>query len=386
MPPKRIASEYEEELKKLLLEKDLDSGKNYKPESVRVFTTSLFKVYGLMGGEGGLPNLNYLLKYKEVIGKITAKNDKGEYIIKLNTQISYFNAIIIGLSVTHAPSELSQHYENIRDIVKDERDASFRDKDGGKVNPPQQAEGLQITKEQIMKMIDSFVWESKKSQQMLKDSKQRDAPVKRRNAMMKALIFYIHTIYPYRNNLAGMKIIDFKEYEEMKYGSEEDEDNPVEHMLEMRKKLGANNWLVVQPKSMTFVNVKYKTSNKYGIIVDRITDKRLLEMLRKWITDEDFLNTDMGKPMFNGTPLLSWAKSGTPLTSNELSHLMLDTTKKYFKLESGGIGSTLMAKIFSLMPDDPKTASIHEMKGAQAQAKSRGHSMATKQSTYDPKK
>jgi hypothetical protein len=142
---------------------------------------------------------------------------------------------------------------------------------------------------------------------------------------------------------------------------------------------------VVQPKSLTFVNVKYKTSNKYGVIVDKITNKQLIEFIREWIGGEDFLNTAIGKPMFNGTPLLAWKNTGTPLTSNELSHLMLDTTKKYFKLEKG-IGSTLMAKIFTLMPDDPKKASIYTMKKAQAQAKSRGHSMATKASTYDPKK
>lgn len=377
MPPKREASEYEEELKKLLLEKELDAGKHYKPESVRVFTTSLFKVYGLMGGEGGLPSLLFLRKYQEVIEKIGDKNEEGEYKIKLNTQISYYNAIIIGLSVTHAAQDLAQHYENIRDIVKDERDASFRGEGGVKINPPQQEEGLNITKEQIMSMIKQLEILSEKDIQTKFDSKGRDAPVKRRGEYMKALIFYIHTIYPYRNNLAGMKLIDFKEYDEMRKGAEETE--------EMKQKLGANNWLVVQPKGLTFVNVKYKTSNKYGIIVDKITDIRLKTMLRLWIHGEDFLNTDIGKPMFNGTPLLSWAKSGTPLTSNELSHLMLDTTKKYFKLKKG-IGSTLMAKIFSLMPEDPKKATILEMKAAQSQAKSRGHSMATKQSTYDPKK
>ncbi len=344
MPPKREITEYEQELSKLLSEKVLDNGKKYGASSIKIFTGNIYKLFHKVHADGEIKNLTWLLNYQEVIKSI---ND-----LKLNTKISYLNAVIVALSTTNINQEIKEHYATIRDHLQNERD---KEQPKG-TNPSQQQTIMdKITKQDIYDMINTLI---KEAEQKVKGDK--DPFIKRRKAYMTALIFKIHTLYPFRNDLAGSKIITKEYFDEIKKTDD----------------FKKNNWIVIQPKTISFIKMKYKTSTKYGMTIIKFTDKSLTDMIRTWV--DTFLKVKPDDLLYNKTPLISY-NTGTPLTSNDLSHLLRETSKK---LLGHPISTTIMAKIFTLAPDDIEHSTIEQLKPAKEQAKARGHSLKTKLGTY----
>lgn len=345
MPPKREPTDYENELTKLLAEKVLDNGKKYAPSSIKIFTGNIYKLYHkVFTDDTEITGLQWLMDYQEVIKSIAD--------LKINTRISFLNAVIVALSTTNMNQDVKEHYATIRDHLQSERDIQ---QPKGK-NPEQQQKVLDgVTKEDISAMIDKLI---KESEQIIMGD--RDPYIKRRKAYMTALIFKIHTLYPFRNDLAGTKIIDKTKFDEIKKTDE----------------FKNNNWLVIQSKSISFIKMKYKTAQKYGMTLIKFTDTDLIDMIKKWVSE--FLQIKPADMLYNMTPLISY-NTGTPLSSNDLTHLLREASKKYL---GHPLSTTIMAKIYTLAPDDIENSTIEELAPAKAQAQARGHSLKTKLGTY----
>ena len=344
MPPKRQPTDYENELSKLLSEKILDNGKKYAPSSIKVFTGNIYKLYHKLDLAGEITGLAWLMDYQAVIKALDGQ--------KLNTKISFLNAVIVALSTTNMNQDVKEHYADIRDMLQAQRDA---EQPKGK-NPDQQQKIIDaVSKQDILSMIDKLIKESEK-----KVEGERDPFIKRRKAYMSALIFKIHTLYPFRNDLAGTKIITKKMFDEIKGNDDFDK----------------NNWLVIQKNRIGFIKMKYKTATKYGMTIIKFENEELKQMIRTWVSD--FLQVKPDDLLYNMTPLISY-NTGTPLNSNDLTHLLRETSKKYL---GHPLSTTILAKIFTLAPVDVEHSTIEELAPAKAQAKARGHSLKTKLSTY----
>ena len=76
--------------------------------------------------------------------------------------------------------------------------------------------------------------------------------------------------------------------------------------------------------------------------------------------------------------LFDW-NTGTPLTRNDISHLLSDTFNKYLGYS---ISSTLLRKIYGNIPDDVNKASDEEIQKVIDEAVISGHSVKTKGSVY----
>jgi hypothetical protein len=353
MPPKRQPTEFENELTQKLAEKDLPNGKKYTASSIKVFTANIYKLHKMIYPEGTITNMNWLMNYQEVIKALNKAQGKKGDPLTLNAKISYYNAVIVSLSTTALSQEIKQHYADVRDALQVQRD---QEQPKGK-NPSKQQDIIdRVSKQDIFTMIDKLIELSNK-----KDDS-RDAPLKRRNYYMKALIFKIHTLHPLRNDIANMKIITKEFFDEMK----------------TKPEFNDTNWIVIQSKNISMIKMKYKTATKYGMTVIKINDDDLKSMIRTWITD--WLKIEPMDMLYNKTPLISY-NTGTPYTSNDLSHIMLDTSEKFLGKDNG-LSTTIMAKIFSLAPVDIETATIEELAPAKEQAKQRGHSLKTKLSSY----
>ena len=111
MPPKREPTDYENELTKLLAEKVLDNGKKYAPSSIKIFTGNIYKLYHkVFTDDTEITGLQWLMDYQEVIKSIAD--------LKINTRISFLNAVIVALSTTNMNQDVKEHYATIRDCLR----------------------------------------------------------------------------------------------------------------------------------------------------------------------------------------------------------------------------------------------------------------------------
>ena len=171
----------------------------------------------------------------------------------------------------------------------------------------------------------------------------------------------IYKYYQFRNDVAGMEIFPNKIFDEI-----EEEERAKTNYLVLGK----------PPESMSFVLNKYKTSKKYGEKTIEVGNLNLQIVLKNWIKYK--INGDWSKLEDKVIYLFDWA-TGTPLTRNDISHLLTETFQKYLGYN---ISTTLLRKIYNNIPSDINEASDDEMKDLIAQANASGHSLQTKGAVY----
>jgi len=145
-----------------------------------------------------------------------------------------------------------------------------------------------------------------------------------------------------RNDVAGMEAISKRQYNKL---------------TDEEKK--EKNYLVVEKTKMKMILNKYKTSKKYE---ENIIDipKDLEKLLRLYIR-------------INGMGTLFKSSTGTPLSRNALSQLLLKTSKKYM---DKSISTTMLRKIYL----SSKYGDVKEE--MEKDAKVMGHSVETGQKYY----
>jgi len=260
---------------------------------------------------------------------------------KYTTQRNYYNSLLIGLYASGvAKGEgVASIYEAKRDLLNAEYD-----KMKGANTPAQNLVLNKIKPEDLDKML-----------------KEMEKDLGTRQTHMAYVLFHIYKYYQFRNDVAGMQVFVNELFEEI----EEEERSKTNYIVLGRPK-----------DSMSFVLNQYKTSRKYGEKVIEIESKELRAVLRNWIKSK--VGGDWETIKNKIVYLFDWA-TGTPLTRNDISHILSQYSLKY---TGHSISTTLLRKIYGNIPTDPNEASDDEIKEVIKQANASGHSVQTKGAVY----
>jgi len=260
---------------------------------------------------------------------------------KPTTQRNYYNSLLVCLyaSGMEKGKGIAEVYEAKRDLLNAEYD-----KMKGANTPAQQ----EVLKNVSAQTIDNML-------------KIMEKDLRTRQTHMAYAMINIYKYYQFRNDVAGMEVFPNKIFDEIE---EEERKN--------------TNYLVLgkPEESMSFVLNNYKTSKKYGEKFIEIATPELRVVLKNWVRFK--VAGDWAELSNKVIYLFDWA-TGTPLTRNDISHLLSQTFNKYLGFS---ISTTLLRKIYGNIPTDPNEASDDEIKAVIEQAQNSGHSLKTKATTY----
>jgi len=173
-----------------------------------------------------------------------------------------------------------------------------------------------------------------------------------RKKLMIATILQIHTEFPFRNDLADMKVTTENEYKKL---VETGEDKLF-------------NWLVIwRQDGYKFVLNKFKTQRKYGMIVGEVENKKTISLLNLWLA-----RAQQGEYLFS-------KDEEAPLTRNNISVLLSTETKKYM---NHPISTTILAKVFNEAEGSYTEMTAEKLSKIKKQAYLRGHNVLTRITHY----
>lgn len=260
---------------------------------------------------------------------------------KPTTQRNYYNSLLIGLyaSGVEKGTGIAEIYEAKRDLLN----AQY-DKNKGLNTPAQQEVLKNVSREDIDNVL-----------------KTMEGDLRTRQTHMAYAMINIYKYYQFRNDVAGMEVFPHSVFDE----------------IEAEERRNTNYLVLGKPQgSMSFVLNQYKTSKKYGEKEIEITSPELREILKNWVRYK--INGNWSDVEDKVIYLFDWA-TGTPLTRNDISHILSDTFQKYLGYN---ISTTLLRKIYGNIPTDINEASDDEMKEVIKQAYVSGHSVQTKGAVY----
>ena len=302
---------------------------NIKDNSIKMYVSNLEKLKKLFDSD----NYDFLKDEKKILDKLKDLSD--------NTIRNYLNAILIYLMAINSDKKYDDEIKIYTDL-RDELNKKYEDNQAsGTISEKQKANFVDIS--EIYKMIETMGKEIKDR----KIKKKEDLTSKDKQLLMIYIIFNIYVRLPMRNDVAGMEAISKRRYNKL---SEE----------EKKEK----NFLVVEKSKMNMILNKYKTSKKYEENKIDIP-KDLEKLLRLYIR-------------INGMGTLFKSSTGTPLSRNALSQLLIKTTKKY--MDGKSISTTMLRKIYL----SSKYSDVKEE--MEKDAKVMGHSVETGQKYYVKKK
>tara|TARA_R100000951_G_scaffold112128_1_gene112000 strand:- start:5629 stop:6603 length:975 start_codon:yes stop_codon:yes gene_type:complete len=302
---------------------------NIKDNSIKMYVSNLEKLKKLFDSD----NYDFLKDEKKILDKLKDLSD--------NTIRNYLNAILIYLMAINSDKKYDDEIKIYTDL-RDELNKKYEDNQAsGTISEKQKANFVDIS--EIYKMIETMGKEIKDR----KIKKKEDLTSKDKQLLMIYIIFNIYVRLPMRNDVAGMEAISKRQYNKL---SEE----------EKKEK----NFLVVEKSKMNMILNKYKTSKKYEENKIDIP-KDLEKLLRLYIR-------------INGMGTLFKSSTGTPLSRNALSQLLIKTTKKY--MDGKSISTTMLRKIYL----SSKYSDVKEE--MEKDAKVMGHSVETGQKYYVKKK
>tara|TARA_R110002126_G_scaffold116662_5_gene256164 strand:- start:3936 stop:4874 length:939 start_codon:yes stop_codon:yes gene_type:complete len=294
---------------------------NLKPNTIKMYIFNLNKLKKLFQAE----DLKFLSKVTEVKEKIKD--------LHYTTQRNFYNAIIVYLRAGEKNEELIEKYDTMRNELNEQYKT---DNESGKISEKQKNNFVDI--QEVKDMINKMEAEIKK--EGLK--KKENLTAKEKQLIQVFTIYSILLKIPLRNDLAGMEAISRKKYKTLTDKDKEE-----------------NNYLVVDKAKMEFVLNEYKTARKYkqkNIIIPKELEKIVRMYLRK-----------------NGMGILFKTGTGTPLTRNALSQLLIKTSQSYM---NKNISTTMIRKIvLSDMFADTK-------KEMEKMSEITGHSVETMNSVY----
>jgi hypothetical protein len=184
---------------------------------------------------------------------------------------------------------------------------------------------------------------------------------------MIATIIAVHSEFPFRNDLADVKVIGKKRYEE-KVKSGEDK---------------LFNWLII-PSSVTptrtsyqFILNEYKTKAKYGMIIGDVETSLVKLQLTRWLRFGHFGDEMDDTYLFTN-------EEGRALTRNNISVLLTNETKKY--TDGSPISTTLLVKIFNDVSQDYNEITLKDITKLKKKAYLRGHHIQTRITHYSKKR
>jgi hypothetical protein len=349
---KRVRGDFELSLHKSILEKKKNDGTTYEVKTVDTLVNNLQKLYRQIFGDTEImTNLVWLEDSKKIISFIRTHENKGkEYSIA--TKWAFIQAIIIGMNTENYTEGHLKPYWEERELLRLQKDQMTTQGDtSGTQTQTNQVKVLQEQTEQdIFDMVDK-----------MNELSFKDGELVNRKLFMIATIIAIHSEFPFRNDLADVKVISKKSYEE-KVKSEEDK---------------LFNWLIIDGKNFHFVLNEFKTKRQYSKIIGEIETTLVKTQLRRWLKFGHYGDE------INDTYLFT-NEVGRALTRNNISVLLTNETKKY----TGGnsISTTLLVKIFNDVPTDYKEITYEDVMKTKKKAHLRGHSTKTRMTHYVKKR
>lgn len=232
-------------------------------------------------------------------------NIKDKHFTSKRNSLNAIIVLLMALNNKEQYDELIEKYQKLRDELNDKYD---EEQTSGKISEKQKKNFASM--EEIQDML-------KTMQKQIKDDglkKKEQLKIKDKELLMVYTIFSMLVKYPTRNDMAGMRFITKTAYNQL---TDEDKKN--------------NNFLVNQKGKLTFILNQYKTSKKYGEKKIEI-DKDIEKILRMYIR---LTNKKYGDVLFVSS-------RGNALTRNQISQLLLKTSKKYM---NKAVSTTLMRKI-----------------------------------------
>lgn len=264
-------------------------------KTVKMYIANINKLYKMLDHDEEMEDLDWLTDVEKVTDILADKH--------FTTLRNYLNSIIVALQVTEYPEELIKEYQSIRDEYNDQY---IKENATGVISKKQ--EDNFATMDEINDVIKEMKNEI--------DSKKlfnNDITSKERALVQMYVMINILTQYPFRNDLAGMKYIKKKQYNNLS--------------LDDKKK---NNYLLQDGNKYYFILNQYKTQAKYGEKKILIEKNNLPSLLRKYI------------PMLQNEFLFT-SSTGKPISRNALTQLLSKTFEKYLGKK---ISTTLLRKIY----------------------------------------
>jgi hypothetical protein len=349
---KRVRGDFELSLHKSILEKKKNDGSAYSEKTVDTLVNNIQKLYRqIFGDKEIMDNLTWLDDAEKVITFINSfkKDEKG---YSLATKWAFLQAIIVSLVAQGYEEKHLKPYWEERDLIRLQKDQMTTQGDtSGTTTQINQVKVLQEQTEQdIFDMVEK-----------MNEASFKDGELVNRKLFMVATIIAIHSEFPFRNDLADVKVIGKKSYEE-KVKSGEDKQF---------------NWLILDKKDYQFVLNEFKTKRLYGMVVGEVETPLVKTQLKKWITYGQFGDEINDNYLFSN-------EEGRALTRNNISVLLSTETKKY----TGGntISTTLLVKIFNDVPTDYKEITHEDVMKTKKKAHLRGHSTKTRMTHYIKKR
>ena len=274
----------------------IQESRDIKEKSINAYIISLKKIHNYIDDESDFDSLKFLAsnKFKEVLEFLDT--------LKLPTRKNYIAAILVALSSEKSPNDkLIEKYRNHLDILAVEYNK--------KIKSHEKSEKLEknwVSMKELLDIVKRYKREIKERNLDKKDTFQK----KDLDLYQKYLVGSLYTILPpLRNDYANMKVITFKEYEN----------------IEDKK----NNYLVIVSKSKKFFSFgAYKTSEVYGIKTLDIP-RNLNNIINKWLER-------------NKTGFFLINTKNEPLSENGLTKFLYKT----FEDTGKNISSTIIRHVY----------------------------------------
>ena len=355
---KRIRSMFEDELFRKITDMGKPDGNPYSEKSVRTYTDNLFNFSKHFLGKAEVwSDLKWLNDTDNVIKIMNSAKTKQGYDLSVSTKTATYNSMVVSLLATgmiYADDDdnIVKIYSTIRDglyqVSKMVNGNSTDNQFNTSIGKNQKAVMDDVKQKDILDMVNK----------MITSSFDEEGELINRKLYMIATMFKIHSEFPFRNDIADVKIVKPKTYEKIvKEGKDKE-----------------FNWLIFGGwKNFTFILNKFKTQNKYGTIIAKVEDKEVQYQLKRWIL--------LGTPEeFDNTFLFTW-DDGRPLSRNNISVLLTNESKKDIFLGKP-VSTTLLAKIFNDVSDNYKLMNDEDKQKLVKQAGLRGHSLSTHFTIY----
>ena len=313
----------------ILLEKPKGDRKRSE-KTVKMYIGNIKKLYKILGEEGEIEDLDWLTDVEKVSDKLSDKH--------FTTYRNYLNSIIVSLQATEYPKELIEEYQKSRD----EFNKKYIDENSLGTISKKQEENF-TTMEEINEVINDMKQEINSKKLFTKE----DITAKERALVQVYMMINILTQYPFRNDLAGMKFIKKKEFNNLS-----------------KEEKKENNYLLQEGNKFYFILNQYKTKAKYGEKKIEINKNGLPSLIRKYI------------PMLDNEYLFTTSTTN-PISRNALTQLLSKTFEKYIGKK---ISTTLLRKIYMSSKYQGTKEEMEE------DADILGHDVGTGQLVYTKKK
>jgi hypothetical protein len=311
-----------------LIETQKDKRRSEK--TVTMYVSNIKKLYKLLGNEDEMEDLDWLTEVEQVTDILSDKH--------FTTLRNYLNSIIVGLQVTEYPESIIQEYQSIRDEFNDKY---IKENSTGVISAKQEKNFASMIE------INGVINKMKEEIDSKKLFKDNNLNAKEKALVQNYIMINILTQYPFRNDLAGMKLIKKKEFNNLSISDKKN-----------------NNYLLQDKNDFYFILNEYKTQAKYGEKKIKVEKNNLPSLLRKYI------------PLLENEYLFT-SSTGKPYSRNALTQILSKTFEKYLGKK---ISTTLLRKIYM---SDKYQATKEEM---EKDADILGHDIGTGQLVYTKSK